>query len=86
MRRMIEVFKENAKTSCFVIDLFFSSLPLLTARCITAADLQKTKKIETTDYTDYTDFFKFFLPVILCGNFLFFWQEIILLLLFNVSC
>jgi hypothetical protein len=84
MRRRIEVFKENVNTSFFFLDSFFSSLPLLTAKCIISADLYKTKKIETTDYTDFTDFFKFFLSVLLYFNFLFLLQQFLYDSLVNV--
>jgi hypothetical protein len=53
MRRRIEVFQGFVNTSFFFLDPLFSSLPLLSANCIIAVDLQKTKKIETTDYTDF---------------------------------
>jgi hypothetical protein len=58
--------KHLFQASCYLLDSFFSSLPLPPAtrshmtRNIIAADLHKTKKIETTDYTD---FLKNFLPV-----------------------
>jgi hypothetical protein len=60
MRRRIEVFQGFVNTSFFFLHSLFSSLSLLNANCIIALELQKPKKIETTDYTDYTDYTDFY--------------------------